>query len=59
MTHPERTTIAALAKLEAMQAILESLSPSRLEDDSLQMDIGIPLRKWIERLEERLAKGIR
>lgn len=56
MTDREYLDISNLTKLRVMQTLLGSISPSRLEDDSIRKDVGIPLQKWIERLEQRLPK---
>lgn len=52
MTEQDYIDVTNLTKLRTMQAILRDVLTLRTDEESIQKDIGIPLAKWIERLEK-------
>lgn len=62
MTEQDYIDVTNLAKLRMMQTILRDVLAMRQEEQSIEKDIGIPLAKWIERLEKtgpRITENIR
>jgi len=62
MTEQDYIDVTNLAKLRMMQTILRDVLAMRQEEQSIEKDIGIPLAKWIERLEKtgpRITGNIR
>lgn len=53
MTEQDYIDVTNLAKLRMMQTILRDVLAMRPEEESIQKDIGIPLAKWVERLEKK------
>lgn len=56
MTEQDYIDVTNLAKLRMMQTILRDVLAMRQEEESIQKDIGVPLAKWIERLERSAPK---
>jgi hypothetical protein len=52
MTEQDYIDVTNLTKLRTMQTILRDVLAMRQDEESIQKDIGIPLAKWIDRLEK-------